>query len=112
LRAAQADAALAPEADVRRQVGLDALARREVQARIELADDDLDASRGRRRRLVEGERADLVDEAGGQRRRGSSALAGSAATSRPQTTRKPHARRRGATRASGASRAIDSMAPL
>ena len=54
--AAQADAALAPEAHVRRQIRLDALARREVQARIELADDDLDAGRRRRRRLVEGER--------------------------------------------------------
>ena len=32
-------------------------------------DDDLDAGRGRRPGLVEGERADLVDEAGGQRRR-------------------------------------------
>ena len=68
LRAAQADAALAPQANVRRQIRLDALARRQVQARIELADDDLDAGCGRCRRLVEGERADLVDEAGGQRR--------------------------------------------
>src|SRR4029079_15608376 len=52
-----------------RQVGLDALARREVQARIELADDDFDASRRRRSGLVESERTDLVEQAGGERGR-------------------------------------------
>ena len=65
LRAAQADAALAPQPCVVRQVGFDALAGREAQARIELADEHLDAGHAGRRcagAARERERADLLLE--------------------------------------------------
>jgi hypothetical protein len=64
LLAAQADPAPAPQLDVRRQVGLDPLAGRKAQARIEPADQDLDAWRAGFRQLAGGEAAHFLEQAG------------------------------------------------